>query len=66
MFIEIDINLDQEMARKSASALLANSHQVVYLDASGYNNYLETATVILDYNQNIVISCKTAIDLTTY
>ncbi|EED11822.1 conserved hypothetical protein [Talaromyces stipitatus ATCC 10500] len=60
-FKEIDINPDREKARKNAASLLANPHQVVYSDASGHDNHLGAAAVVLDRNQNIVASRKTAI-----
>ncbi|EED12026.1 endonuclease/reverse transcriptase, putative [Talaromyces stipitatus ATCC 10500] len=60
-FKEIDINPDREKARKNAAALLTNPHRVVYSDASGHDNHLGAAAVVLDRNQNIVASRKTAI-----
>jgi ribonuclease HI len=60
-FKEIDINPDREKARKNTASLLANPHRVVYSDASGHDNHLGAAAVVLDRNQNIVASRKTAI-----
>jgi DNA repair protein RadC len=55
-FMEINIKLDQEKAKDKATALQASSNMVVFLDASGQNNQLGVAAVMLDHNQKVVES----------
>jgi hypothetical protein len=55
-FIEINIKPDQEKAKNKATALQASLNMVIFLDASGQNNQLGAAAVMLDHNQEVVKS----------
>lgn len=60
-FLEIDIEPDREKAKDKATALQASSNMVVFSDASGQNNQLGAATVILDHNKDVVESRQLSI-----
>jgi hypothetical protein len=45
---EIDIESDREKAKESALALSATSNAIIYSDASGHNNHLGAAAVVIE------------------
>ena len=55
-FVEIDIEPDREKVKDKATALQASSNMVVFSDASGQNNHLGAAAVMLEYNQEVIES----------
>jgi ribonuclease HI len=54
--VEIDIEPDREKAKDKAAAIQASSNMVVFSDASGQNNCLGAAAVMLDHNQEVIES----------
>ncbi|XP_024085694.1 uncharacterized protein LOC106673621 [Cimex lectularius] len=60
-FVEIDIEPDRERAKDKATALQASSNMVVFSDASGQNNHLGAAAVMLDHNQEVIESRQLSI-----
>jgi DNA repair protein RadC len=65
-FVEIDIEPDREKAKDKATALQASSNMVVVSDASGQNNQLGAAAVMLDHSQEVVESRQLPIGSMTH
>ena len=62
-FAEIDINPDREKAKNNALILYTTSDTIIYSDASGHNNHLGVAAVVIDENKQVVESSQVCIGL---